>query len=132
MLNDSNYKIGIQLDLKVYNSEVMEWFGCGVLWDPSSVLCFDINLTSQNLCIPTYNKHQHFLYETITNLRNKELNDVEIANWLNDNGHQAPRGHSFKNNHVHSIAKKRKRCLDILELKLPKVDFLSAGSLLIL
>ena len=31
MLNDSNYKIGIQLDLKVYNSEVMEWFGCGVV-----------------------------------------------------------------------------------------------------
>ena len=98
-------------------STVTEWFGCGVLWYPSSVLCFDIDLTSQNLWIPAYNKYQHFLYETITDLRNKEMNDVEIANWLNDNGHQTPRGHSFKNNHVHSIAKKRKRRLDILELE---------------
>ena len=60
-----------------------EWFGCGVLWYPS-VLCFDIDLTSQNLWIPSYNKCQHFLYETIPDLRNKEMNDVEIANWLND------------------------------------------------
>ena len=27
-----------------------------------------------------------FLYDTITNLREKEMNDVQIANWLNENG----------------------------------------------
>ena len=47
-------------------------------------------------------------------LRNKEMNDVQIANWLNDNGHKTPRGNTFRNNHVHSIAKKRKRRLEII------------------
>ena len=60
------------------------------------------------------------------------MNDVEIANRLNDNGHQTPRGHSFKNNHVHSIAKKRKRRLDILELEptlsISKMDVRYTGS----
>ena len=43
------------------------------------------------------------------------MNDVQIANWLNDNGHKTPRGNIFKNNHVHSIAKKRKRRLEIID-----------------
>ena len=42
------------------------------------------------------------------------MNDVQIANWLNDNGHKTPRGNTFRNNHVHSIAKKRKRRLEII------------------
>ena len=45
------------------------------------------------------------------------MNDVQIANWLNDNGYKTPRGSSFKNNHVHSIAKKRKRRLEIIDTK---------------
>jgi len=48
-------------------------------------------------------------------MREKGINDVQIANWLNDNGHSTPRGNKFKNNHVHSIAKKRKRRLEILD-----------------
>ena len=43
------------------------------------------------------------------------MNDVQIANWLNDNGHKTPRGNTFRNNHVHSIAKKRKRRLGIID-----------------
>ena len=43
------------------------------------------------------------------------MNDVQIANWLNDNGHKTPRGNTFRNNHVHSIAKKRKRRLEIID-----------------
>tara|TARA_Y100000114_G_scaffold154918_1_gene177932 strand:- start:2542 stop:2730 length:189 start_codon:yes stop_codon:yes gene_type:complete len=31
-----------------------------------------------------------------------------IAYWLNDNQYKTPRGHEFKNNHVHSILKKRR------------------------
>ena len=41
------------------------------------------------------------------------MNDVQIANWLNENGYLTPRGNTFRNNHVHSIAKKRKRRLEI-------------------
>ena len=42
------------------------------------------------------------------------MNDVQIANWLNENGHLTPRGNTFRNNHVYSIAKKRKRRLQII------------------
>ena len=45
------------------------------------------------------------------------MNDVQIADWLNENGHLTPRGNKFKNNHVHSIAKKRKRRLEIIDTK---------------
>ena len=88
-----------------------EYSGYGVI----SQLCFDMNLSSQNLLIPNYSTYQQFLFETITEMRNKGNNDVQIANWLNDNGHKTPRGNTFRNNHVHSIAKKRKRRLEILD-----------------
>ncbi len=35
------------------------------------------------------------------------MNDVQIANWLNDNGYKTPRVNTFKNNLVHSITKKK-------------------------
>ena len=98
-----------------------EYSGCGVVGYPNSLLCFDMNLTSQNLRIPNYSNYQHFLYETITDLRNKGMNFKEIADWLNENGHLTPRGNKFKNNHVHSIAKKRKRRLEIIGTK-PKIS----------
>ena len=50
-------------------------------------------------------------------MRENGMNDVQIANWLNENGHPTPRGNKFKNSHVHSIAKKRKRRLEILDRK---------------
>ena len=65
---------------------------------PNSLLCFDIDLSSHNLQIPNYSQYQHFLYETIIELRNKEMNDVQIANWLNENGHLTPRENTFRNN----------------------------------
>ena len=43
------------------------------------------------------------------------MNDVQISNWLNENGYKTPRGNYFRNNHVHSIAKKRKRRLEIID-----------------
>ena len=96
-------------------STVTECFGYGVLWYPNTLLSFDLNLSSQNLRVPSYSDYQHFLYETITKFRKDGMNDVQIANWLNDNGHPTPRGNKFKNAHVHSIAKKRKRRLEILD-----------------
>ena len=96
-------------------STVTEYSCCGVSGYPNSLLCFDMNLTSQNLRIPNYSNYQHFLYETITDLRNKGMNFKEIADWLNENEHLTPRGNKFRNNHVHSIAKKRKRRLEILD-----------------
>ena len=91
-----------------------EWFSNGVLSKNSVLLCFDLNLSSQNLWTPKYSDYQVFLYQTITDFREKGMNDIQIANWLNDNGYQTVRGSTFRNNHVHSIAKKRRRRLDIL------------------
>ena len=61
-----------------------EWFNNGVV----TKLCFEMTLSSQNLLIPNYSTYRHFIYETITEMRNKRNNDVQIANWLNDNGHK--------------------------------------------
>ena len=94
-------------------STVTEWFSNGVFSKNSTLLCFDLNLSSQNLWTPKYSDYQVFLYQTITEFREKGMNDVQIANWLNDNGYQTVRGSTFRNNHVHSIAKKRRRRLDI-------------------
>ena len=96
-------------------STVTECSGYGVFRYPNSLLCFDIDLSSQNLTFIRYSAYQHFLFQTITDLRNKEMNDVQIANWLNDNGYKTPRGSTFRNNHVHSIAKKRTRRLEIVD-----------------
>ena len=94
---------------------VTDWFCNGVVWYSNANLCFDLNLSSQNLWTPKYSNYQVFLYQTITEFRDKGMNDVQIANWLNDNGYQTVRGSTFRNAHVHSIAKKRRRRLDILK-----------------
>ena len=36
------------------------------------------------------------------------MNFKEIADWLNDNGYRTARGKTFRNNHTHSILKKKK------------------------
>ena len=87
----------------------MECFGKGVF----PFLSFDLELTSQNLVTPVYSVYQQSLYNKILSLREKGMNYVEIANWLNDNNYKTPRGRIFRNNHVHSIVKKRRRHLDI-------------------
>ena len=102
-------------------STVTEYFGKWVIKNVTPLLYFDLNLTSPNLRIPNYSQYQHFLYETIIELRNKEMNDVQIANWLNEKRYLTPRGNKFRNNHVHSIAKKRKRRLEIIKTK-PKLS----------
>jgi len=36
------------------------------------------------------------------------MNYKEVADWLNDNGYKTLRGGKFKNNHTHSIVKKKR------------------------
>ena len=93
-------------------------FGYGVFSKNSTLLCFNLNLSSQNLWTPKYSDYQVFLYQTITEFREKGMNDVQIANWLNDNGYKTIGGYPFKNNHIHSIAKKRRQLLEILNAEL--------------
>ena len=53
-------------------------------------------------------------------MREKGMNDVQIANQLNDNGHLTPRGNKFKNAHVHSIVKKKRLKDEKLEKEYPE------------
>ena len=68
--------------------------------------------SSQNLRT-RYSKYQYDLYTKITYLQKQGMNYVEIVNRLNRNKYKTPRGHIFKNNHVHSIMKKRGNRLKI-------------------
>ena len=53
-------------------------------------------------------------------MREKGMNDVQIANWLNENGLPTPRGNKFKNAHVDSIVKKKKLKDEKLEREYPE------------
>ena len=81
-----------------------EYFGYGVL----PYLHLTLSLSSPNLLTPVYSVYQQSLYNKILSLREKGMNYVEIANWLNENNYKTPRGRFFRNNHVHSIVKKQR------------------------
>ena len=55
-----------------------------------------------------YSDYQYFLYETISELRDKGLTFNQIAEELNKKGYLSARGKVFKGNHVHSIVKKKR------------------------
>jgi len=93
-----------------FYSTVTELGGGGaVLINNSDVFfSFDLTTRSNSLSQQYYNDYQHFLYDTISELYDKEMNHKEIADWLNDNGYKTLRGSKFKNNHTHSILKKKR------------------------
>ena len=49
------------------------------------------------------------------------MNYVRIADWLNKRGYKTPRGRFFRNNHVHSIVKKKRLKDEKLEKEYPEV-----------
>ena len=76
---------------------------------------FTITYRRPPFSVPQYSQYQFFLYETITAHREKGKIFDQIANWLNTKGYKTPRGRIFRNNHVHSIVKKRRNRLDIIQ-----------------
>ena len=71
--------------------------------------------------VPLYSKYQFFLYETITEQRNKRKTFDQIAEWLNKKGYLSVRGKKFKGNHVHSIVRKKRLKDEKLEREYPEV-----------
>ena len=65
-------------------------------------------LTTRNLIVAPYSDYQIELHDIIQNLHNEGLGYRKIAEWLNENGYQTPRGLRFFNNHVHSMLKKKR------------------------
>ena len=71
-------------------------------------LIFTLKLRATHLLRSPYSDYQQFLYNTITDFLDKGWNYKQIADWLNDNGYKTPRRKRFRNNHVHSIVKKKR------------------------
>ena len=74
-----------------------------------------------SLNVPLYSKYQFFLYETITEQREKGKTFDQIAEWLNKKGYLSVRGKKLKGNHVHSIVKKKRLKDEKLEKEYPEV-----------
>ena len=82
---------------------------------------FSITYRRPPFNVPQYSQYQFFLYETITEQREKGKTFYQIAEWLNKKGYQSVRGKKFKGNHLHSIVKKKRLKDEKLEREYPEV-----------
>ena len=55
-----------------------------------------------------WSESQQEIHDQIKTLHDEGLGYRKIAQWLNENEYQTPRGKRFFNNHVHSILKKKR------------------------
>jgi hypothetical protein len=85
------------------------------------VFKFTITQRTPHLNIPLYSEYQFFLYETITEQREKRKTFKQIAEWLNKKEYLSVRGKKFKGNHVHSIVKRKRLKDENLERDYPEV-----------
>ena len=76
--------------------------------DTEVFLTFRLSVRASHLWVAPYSEYQQFLYNTISDFREKGWNYVEIANWLNENDYKTPRNKKFLNAHAHSIVKKKR------------------------
>ena len=76
--------------------------------DVDVFFCFEMVLTTRNLLVYPYSDYQTKLHDIIQNLHDEGLGYRKIAQWLNENGYQTPRGKRFFNTHVFSILKKKR------------------------
>ena len=83
--------------------------------------CFTITQRTPHLNVPLYSEYQFFLYETITEQREKGKTFDQIAEWLNKEGYLSVRGKKFRSAHVHSIVKKKRLKDEKLEREYPEV-----------
>jgi len=82
---------------------------------------FTITYRRPPFSVPLYSEYQFFLYETITEQREKGKTFDQIAEWLNKKGYLSVRGKKFKGNHVHSILKKKRLKDEKLERDHPEI-----------
>ena len=74
-----------------------------------SYLCVNVTVRCINLNIVRLTDYQDELHDKIKELHDSGLGYIKISYWLNENQYKTPRGHEFKNNHFHSILKKRRK-----------------------
>ena len=90
--------------------------------DESTDVLFHFSITYRRppFTIPQYSQYQFFLYETITEQREKGKTFDQIAEWLNREGYLSVRGKKFRGAHVHSIVKKKRLKDEKLEKEYPE------------
>ena len=95
---------------------------CGWVFKNADVIFhFSITYRRPPFNVPQYSQYQFFLYETITEHRDKGKTFDQIAEWLNKKGYLSVRAKKFKGNHVHSIVKKKRLKYEKLEREYPEV-----------
>ena len=93
----------------------------GGLFSADVTFNFSITYRRPSFSVPQYSQYQFFLYQTITEQREKGKTFDQIAKWLNKKGYLSFRGKKFKGNHVHSIVKKKRLKDEKLEREYPEV-----------
>lgn len=71
-------------------------------------LCFDVEVTSNQLWHTHYSPYQSFLYNKIKQLKAEGLGYRKIAKRLNEENIKTSRGNAFYPSSVYSILKKKK------------------------
>ena len=95
---------------------------CGWVFKNADVIFhFSITYRRPPFNVPQYSEYQFFLYETITEQRNKGKTFDQIADLLNKKGYLSVRGKKFKGNHVHSIIKKKRLKDEELKKDYPEI-----------
>ena len=86
-------------------------------------LTFNFTLTCRSPALTGnyYSDYQLFLYQTISEHREKGMTFDAIAEWLNKEGYLTVRGRTFRGAHVHSILKKRLAKEELLKREYPPI-----------
>jgi len=90
---------------------------------PPTDLTFNFSITYRSSALTgnQYSSYQLFLYQTISEYREKGMTFDAIAEWLSKEGHLTVRGKRFRGAHVHSILKKRLLKEELLKREYPEV-----------
>ena len=76
--------------------------------DTEVFLTFRLSVRAGHLWMSKYSDYQQFLYNTISDFRDKGWNYKKIADWLNENNYRTPRNKKFLGAHAYSIVKKKR------------------------
>ena len=89
------------------------------LFQADVVFKFTLTCRSPALSGNHYSDYQLFLYQSISEHREKGIPFAAIADWLNNKGYLTLRGKKFRGTHVHSILKKRLAKEELLNREYP-------------
>ena len=106
----------------IQNHSTITEYSCGyALLNADFFFRFTITQRTPHLNVPLYSEYQFFLYETLTEQKEKGKTFDRIAEWLNKKGYLSVRGKKFRGAHVHFIVKKKRLKDEKFEKEYPEV-----------